>query len=132
MGIIKHTPMPRSKKDKTIPYTYEAQVDLLRGQGDRPMPESYFADTICGLVETLVEEGIAPHEVCLFGVYQGKQIELETDRCVGDDGDWMVPPQLCHELEAYYRETMDDRYRGHVEHGSCRYEDRDTTGHGPY
>ncbi len=58
--------------------------------------------------------------------------QLETVRCLDDEGAWIVPPQLCHALEAYYAETKDERYRGHVEHGRCCYDDRDTQGHGPY
>jgi hypothetical protein len=125
-------PTPRSKRDKTIPYTYEAQVDALHGQGSEPIDQHYFADTICGLVQLMVDEGIKPAEVRLYGVYRKKLIPLEVERCLDEDGDWITPPQLCHELEAYFEQTMDDRYRGHVERGECMYEDRDTAGHGPY
>lgn len=96
------------------------------------MDWSYFADTICGLVRLMIDEGIKPTEVRLYGVYQRKLTPLEVERCLGDDGGWITPPQLCHELEDHFRETMDERYRGHVEHGECMYEDRDQTGHGPY
>lgn len=132
MGILNPSPTPQSKRDKTIPYSYEARVDLLHGEGLAPVPQSYFADTICGLVETLIEQGYAPGEVKLYGLYHRRQRELEVERCVGSDGDWLVPPELCHELEEYYRDTLDSRYRGHVENGSCMYEDRDRRGHGPY
>lgn len=125
-------PLPRSKRDATIPYTYEAQVDRLQGQGSEPMDWSYFSDTICGLVQMMIDEGIKPTEVRLYGVYRGKLVRLDVERCIGEDGDWITRPQLCHELEAYYRKTVDDRYRGHVEHGKCLFDDRDRTGHGPY
>lgn len=129
--MLGHT-FPRSKRDATIPYTYEAQVDLLRGQGSEPIDQSYFADTICGLVRLMIEEGIQPAEVRFYGVYRKQLIRLEVERCVGEDGAWIKPPRLCHELEEHFRKTMDERYRGHVEHGECMYEDRDQTGHGPY
>jgi hypothetical protein len=125
-------PTPRSKRDPTIPYTFEAHVDALRGQGSEPIDQSYFSDTICGLVRVMIDEGIKPSEVRLYGVYRKELIPLEVERCVGDAGGWITPPQLCHELEAYYHETMDERYRGHVEDGECMYEDRDQTGIGPY
>ena len=124
--------IPRSKRDATIPYTYEAQVDRLRGQGSAPMDWSYFSDTICGLVQLMIDEEIRPDEARLYGVYRKKLIPLDVDRCLGDDGEWITPPQLCHQLEAYFRETMDERYRGHVEHGECMFEDRDRSGLGPY
>lgn len=111
---------------------FEAHVDALRGQGSEPIDQPYFFDTICGLVRVMIDEGIKPSEVRLYGVYRKGLIPLEVERCVGDDGEWITPPQRCHELEAYYHETMDERYRGHVEHGECMYVDRDQTGIGPY
>ena len=53
----------RSHRDASIPYTYEAQVDRLHGQGSEPMDWSYFSDTICGLVRLMIDEGIKPTEV---------------------------------------------------------------------
>jgi hypothetical protein len=124
--------MPQSKRDKTLPYTYEAQVDRLRGQGSEPCEWSFFSDTVCGIVRLMIEEGYEPHEVRLYGAYRGKLTELDIDPCAGEDGHWLTPPRLCHELEERYRTTMDDRYLGHVEHGECMFEDRDQEGRGPY
>lgn len=125
-------PMPRSKRNRTLPYTYEAQVDRLRGQGSEPVSWSYFSDTVCGIVRLMIEEEYEPPEVRIFGAYGGRLTELDIEPCVGEDGHWLTPPRLCHELEERYRMTMDDRYLGHVEHGECMFEDRDQTGKGPY
>jgi hypothetical protein len=124
--------MPRSKRDSTIPYTYEAQVDRLRGQGSEPVDWSFFSDTICGLVRLMIDEEVSPDEVRFYGAYRGKLIALDTAPCVTDDGDWLTPPHLCHELEAHYRRTLDERYLGHVEDGECMFEDRDQAGYGPF
>jgi hypothetical protein len=132
MSLLNRPGLPESKRDRTIPYTYEAQVDLLRGAGSEPLVRSYFADTLCGLVELLAGEGIAPAEARLFAVYGQVPTPLETRRCVGGDGAWLLPPRLCRALEQHFLESGDDRYRGHVEHGGCAYDDRDKTGHGPY
>lgn len=124
--------MPKSKKDKTIPYTYEARTDLLHGQGTEPMDEHWFADTLCGLVALMADQGVAPADVRLYAVFQGEESQLDAVICTGDDGNWIAPPRLCHVLEEHYALTRDERYRGHVEEGDCRYIDRDKEGHGPY
>lgn len=71
MSLLHGSSLPSSKRDRTIPYTYEAQVDRLRGAGAQPrLAGSYFADTLCGLVELLAGEGIAPAQARLFAVYR--------------------------------------------------------------
>jgi hypothetical protein len=125
-------PLAHSQRNRKLPYTYEAQVDRLRGQGSEPVEWSFFSDTVCGIIRMMIDNGYEPHEVRLFGAYGGKLTALDVDPCVGDDGEWLTPPQLCHELEERYRRTMDDRYLGHVEHGECMFEDRDQAGRGPY
>lgn len=132
MGIFTKSPMPASKHDKAIPYTYEARVDLLHGRGSEPMVESYFADTLCGIVSLVAEEGLAAGAVCLYAVYRKEQAELDLEPCLDEDGRWLSPPKLCRSLEQHFATTRDERYRGHVEHSSCTFEDRDRRGHGPY
>lgn len=132
MSLLHGSGLPPSKRDRTIPYTYEAQVDRLRGAGSEPLVGSYFADTLCGLVELLAGEGIAPSQARLFAVYRRELTPLDAGRCLGEDGAWLRPPRLCRALEQHFLATGDERYRGHVEDGCCAYEDRDTTGHGPY
>jgi hypothetical protein len=53
MGIIKNFIGPKSKYDKTIPYTYIAKVQIIEGVTDENMMNYYFSDTICGLIEYL-------------------------------------------------------------------------------
>ena len=131
MGIIDAAVGPLSKRDTTLPYTYEAWVDILGGEGREPIYDHYFADTICGLVELLETKEIVPAEVRLFGVYRRRLIPLETDVVTDHDGDWLERPALCHALEEHYASPREERYRGHVEHGHCAFEDRDRRGSGP-
>ncbi len=132
MGILSRWVGPKSKRDKTLPYTYEGRVDALGGQGSEPVTESYFADTICGLIDYLDANDIPPARVELFGVYRDEQIPLDVDLCADAGGRWLERPGVCQALEDHYRETLDERYRGHVDRGACSYEDRDRQGSGPF
>jgi len=132
MGIIRHFIGPKSKYDKSIPYTYEARTDVLSGQGDEPVYDSYFSDTVCGLIAYLDEQDIKPDEVQLIGLYLGEEIPLEIKYCTTPQGKWLQPPALCKSLERRYKKTMEKRYKGHVADGECSYEDRNKKGSGPY
>ena len=132
MGMFRKWLGPRSKYRKGLPYTYEARVDMLHGQGSAPFYEHYFSDTICGLIEYLSDNDIRPGEVRLYGVYRKERIPLEVELCVDRQGTWLARPDICHALEAHYAETMDQRYRGHHENEPCSYEDRNRQGQGPF
>ncbi len=125
------TDRPASKRDRTLPYTYEAWVDILAGRGREPLYDHYFSDTLCGLVECLAEEGVAPGCVKLFGHYHGQASALDVSVLLGGDGRWLQRPLLCHALEEHYAITHDECYRGHVEKSPCRFEDRDRSADGP-
>lgn len=121
---------PRSKYDHSLPYTYVARVSVLDGIDD--LTTTWFADTICGLIDYLDANGIQPTDVHLFGLYVDREIPLEVHYCLDEDGRWLERPDICHALEQHYRETLDMRYKGHHEHESCDFEDRDRKGGGPY
>lgn len=122
---------PRSKKDKSLPYTYEAWVDILAGLGRDPVYDHYLSDTLCGLVEVLEQEGIQSVHARLFGQFRGQQTELDTKLCTDEAGNWLQRPHLCHVLEEHYEHTHEECYKGHVEKGHCQFEDRDRQGVGP-
>lgn len=122
---------PRSKADRSLPYTYEGWVDILAGRGKEPVFDHYFSDTLCGLVEVLDEQEIAPGHVQLYGLYRGEQTRLDTSLCTDDEGRWLKRPHLCHALEEHYEHTHEECYKGHVEKGHCMFEDRDREGIGP-
>jgi hypothetical protein len=121
---------PKSKYDGSLPYTYEARVDRLHGQAKEPVLEHYFSDTLCGLVEFLEREEIVPDRTRLFAVYRGFQLALETRHCATVDGVWLSRPELCRSLENHFRESGNERYRGHQAKGDCAYVDRNREGVG--
>ena len=84
MGIVRKILGPLSKYDKTLPYTYMAKVTIIEGDDD--LSNYYFADTICGLVEHLDKNNIEPDDVELFGCYLKKEIPLDNDPLLIDDG----------------------------------------------
>lgn len=122
---------PQSKRDRTLPYTYEAWIDALDGAGSEPVWNHYFCDTLCGLIECLADEGVDPTKVELYGVFQKKQTPLDNDLLTDDDGQWLKKPDLCRALEEHYEHAHEECYRGHVEKGHCSFEDRDQKPLGP-
>ena len=131
MGIVETVMGPRSKRDKGLPYTYEAWVDILDGQGREPVYDHYFSSTICGLIEYLDEKDLQPVDVRLYGVYRGRKTRMAMELFTSDDESWVMRPELCHVLEETFKRTRDECYRGHVEIGLCAFEDRDRMGSGP-
>jgi hypothetical protein len=130
MGIVRRFVGPKSKYNKSIPYTYVAKVRIV--EGDDGLVNHYFADTICGLIEYLDGHNIEPEEVELAGCYLKKEIEIDKCHCIDKDGKWLQPPNLCRSLESQYKKTMEEAYKGHVERGECSFEDREKEGSGPF
>lgn len=129
MSIIRKFIGSKSKYDKSLPYTYLAKVPIIEGEED--LVSHYFADTICGLVEYLDEQKIAPEEVELYGLYLKNEINLDKNICIGSRGNWLLRPEICHALEKHFEKTKDDLYKGHKEFEECSFDDRDRQGEGP-
>ncbi len=130
MSVIRKFLGPKSKYDKTIPYTYMARVPVL--EGDKDLYNFYFADTICGLIEYLDDHDISPTEAEILGLYKKEEIPLAIESCISKEGKWLSRPDICRSLENQYRNTLEEKYKGHVEIGSCSYEDREREGSGPF
>lgn len=122
---------PRSKKDRSLPFTYEAWVDILEGAGLEPVYDHYFSDTLCGLIECLDDKGIGPEHVQLYGLYRGKHARLDEAVCTDEEGRWLARPHLCLALQKHFAHTHEECYRGHVADGRCAFDDRDREGAGP-
>ncbi|MFC2103330.1 hypothetical protein ACFLSS_02760 [Bacteroidota bacterium] len=118
---------PESKYDKSLPYTYTAEVRVIDSDDD--LVAHYFSDTICGLIKYLDNLNIPPNNVELFGIYMDKETLLKKDRCTNPDGEWLSRPDICRSLEEHYKKTLDERYKGHVDKGECSFEDRDRIGY---
>ena len=132
MGILRNWLGPGSKYERDIPYGFEAQADALDGHGRTPALQTYYCDTLCGLVELLAAHEIRSDEVEIFAVCRDGSPALECAILCDELGGWLQRPALCRALESYYRESGDARYRGHLEQGRCRYADRERRGMGPW
>ncbi len=51
MGRIRKFAGPKSKYDKSLPYTYRAEVSEI--PDDNEITSDYFSDTLCGLLDYL-------------------------------------------------------------------------------
>jgi len=111
---------PKSKYDNTIPYTYEARVAVLEWS---EAYNSYYSDTICGLIEYLREKNIRPEQVKLYEIYQDHETRLETSYCIDHHELWLAKPKLCMSLK--------EHYKGHIENGHCSFQDRGRGAIGP-
>jgi hypothetical protein len=128
VNILKKVIGPLSKYDKSLPYTYMAKVAAVKSiEG---LYSYYFADTICGLIEYLDDHQIPPNDVELYGLYQKQEIPLEKELCLSKTNKWLERPEICHSLETHYKETLEERYKGHVEKEPCLFEDRNRKGRG--
>ena len=101
-----------------------------------PLPDGVDAVSVgadaLAVIEYLEEDEIAPDSVQIFGAHLPEDILIDVESCTTDDGKWLRRPDVCRSLEERYKETLMDRYRGHVEGGGCSFEDRDRKGKGPF
>ena len=111
---------PESKYDERIPYTYEARVRVAGVDG---MVQTYFADTLCGLLDCLGAAGVDPDEPAIFEVRPEGELPVSLEHCVGPDGNWLKRPEAC--------ESFRKHYAGHVVEGRCCFRDRRRQGSGP-
>ena len=120
MNLVRKILGPDSKYVADLPYTYEARVAVIEGE---ELTNSYFADTICGLVDYLQAEGIAPAQVRILEIFEGGEDEIPAGLYSRDGETWRHRPEICH--------TFSEHYPGHIAEGTCSFRDRDRRGFGP-
>ena len=120
MGLFEKILGPKSKYDKSLPYTYEARIRILEGSEEY---NSYFSDTICGLVEYLHRNDIKPGEVQIIEVYQKQEFPIDTMLFATPDREGLFKPDICRAFE--------DHYKGHIQDNNCSFSDRDCKASGP-
>lgn len=120
MGLLGKILGPKSKYDKSLPYTYEARIRIF-DDGDEH--KTYLSDTICGLIEHLQRNGIAPAETEIFEVYLERETPIDARLLAGAGGRWLTKEELCRAFEQHYP--------GHINPSGCSFEDRDRGCLGP-
>ena len=121
MGILQDALGPKSKYDPRLPYTYEAKVSVAGVPG---MTQSFVADTLCGLLERLADEGVGPGEARLREIRPDCEVPILAEHCLNADGEWLQRPEACRMFEKLYA--------GHERHGRCCYRDRTRAADGPF
>ncbi len=120
MGLLGNIIGPKSKYDRSIPYTYEARVPIIEGE---TIYNTYVADTICGLASNLEKLSIPPSAVEIFEIYQSAKKRIEESYYSTSDGHWINKPEMC--------QSFKNHYEGHIYSGGCTFEDRDFSCTGP-
>jgi hypothetical protein len=114
MNIVRKFLGPRSKYEKSLPYTYEARVTMAEGSD---VTNSFLSDTICGLVEYLRAEGIESHSVEILEVRHDGERLIEGALYTTGSGEWLARPDLCRSFR--------EHYPGHIRADTCSFSDRD-------
>jgi hypothetical protein len=128
MKILRKILGPKSKYDKSLPYTYLAKEEIIKGD---VLYSYYYSDTLCGLVEHLDKKEVPPQDVEIFGLYKGKEKKLDKSILYDENNNWLLRPEICKALEQYFEETKNSLYKGHNELEPCMFDDRDRAGEGP-
>ena len=111
---------PKSKYDKSLPYTYEARTPVMEGV---EIYNFYMSDTICGLIKYLEKNKIKSAGVEIFELFQNEANMIKQDLYTTKEGDWLHIPELCRSFK--------EQYKGHIHEGRCSFNDRDRRGTGP-
>lgn len=113
MGLISKIFGPKSKYDRSLPYTYEARICIFE-DGDEF--KTFFSDTVCGLVDHLQQNGIGPEEAEIFEIYREHETPIAASLLANADGQWLARQELCRAFAHHYP--------GHIREDSCSFEDR--------
>lgn len=120
MGLLGKLLGPKSKYDKSLPYTYEARVRIFEDDDEF---KTYLSDTICGLIEHLDQCGVSPDDAEIYEIYLETETPVPASLFTSADGLWMTRPEICRAFEQHYP--------GHIREGSCSFEDRERDCLGP-
>ena len=119
MGLLGKIFGPKSKYEEDIPYTYEARIKIIDGDEFY----SFYADTICALVEHLDKKKIEPDGVEIYEIFKDKENKLDREYCISEDGKWLSRKELCV--------SFTERYPGHIHENCCTFDDRERDIVGP-
>ncbi len=120
MGLLEKILGPKSKYDKSLPYTYEARIRIFEDGSEH---KSCLSDTICGLVGHLERHGVGPGEAEIFEIYQERETPIDARLLSSAEGRWLTKQELCRAFEQHYP--------GHIHASGCSFEDRERGCLGP-
>lgn len=120
MSILGKILGPKSKYDRSLPYTYEARIRIFE---DGTEYKSYISDTICGLVEHLHRNRIKPEETEIFEIYLERESPIDARLFATADHQWLFKPDICRAFEKHYA--------GHIQETTCSFRDRERGCMGP-
>lgn len=75
MSLLNKILGPKSKYDRSLPYTYEARIRIFEDGSEH---KTYLSDTICGLVEHLQRIGVAPAEAEILEIYRERETPIDA------------------------------------------------------
>lgn len=113
MNIVRKIMGPKSKYDESIPYTYEARLPIIEVPGEF---NSYISDTICGLIDQLINHGITPDDAEIYEIFREEEKQIDKNLFTAN-GNWLKKPELCVSFK--------EHYEGHISDHGCSFEDRD-------
>src|SRR3990167_7144833 len=99
MSILEKILGPKSKYDRSLPYTYEARIRIFEDGSEH---KSYISDTICGLIEHLDRHHIAPEETEIFEIYLERETPIDARLFTDADRRWLFKPEICRAFERHY------------------------------
>ena len=120
MNLLSKVLGPKSKYDSGLPYTYEARIRMFEEGNEY---KSYFSDTICGLIEHLSRNRIAPPGGEIFEVYREREVIIDAKLFTTPEQEWLFKPDICR--------TFEQHYPGHIHAADCTFKDRGRGGTGP-
>lgn len=120
MGLLGKLFGPKSKYDHSLPYTYEARVRIFEDEDEF---KTFVSDTICGLIEHLEQNGVAPDEAEIYEIYLERETAIAASLFTNAEGRWLKRPEICRAFEQHYP--------GHIRESSCSFEDRERACLGP-
>jgi len=124
MNLIRKLFGARSKYDKNLPYSYEARIyTVAQAVEEEEDFVSCLSETICGLINHLMDNHTDPNQVRLFEIYVDRETPIPEACYMGEDGNWLPKEQLCELMTSRYGEAK-------TEH-NCQFRDRDQTPVGP-
>lgn len=120
MSFLEAVLGPKSKYDKSLPYTYEARIRMFEESEEY---KSYFSDTVCGLVEYLHRHHIPADGVRMFEIYLDHEFPIDAGFFTTSDRQWLFKPDICRAFQQHYP--------GHIQDKTCSFKDRARAGIGP-